>query len=247
MSILARLIYALFLASAVGLALSWWNGDEFAPDMPLDPAIDEEPRQVEVARPMFVARANEHDYQIKPLYEYELTGLVVSFKRFRPGIGIHERWNDYINVADVCVVWGHNASDVDLNAFDFWNLEFTCNYSTRDQVAWEQFNDDQLSNNHLVSDDPSIIAEIGRLRVGDQIHFRGWLSEYGQPGGPMRGTSTTRTDSGNGACETIYLTEFRILDSMETGWRTLWWVSLFGLIAAIGLWIVVPHHRMKGY
>src|SRR6056297_1536391 len=164
----------LLVISSLALLVSWWNGDRFPDAMHLDPAIDEAPRQVGAARPAFVAQANNHEYQINPLYEYELTGLVVSFKRFRPGIGIHERWNDYINVADVCVVWGENAREIDLNAFDFWNLEFTCMYSTRDRAAWERFNGDQLSNNHLVTDEPAVIEEIGRLRVGDQIHFRGW-------------------------------------------------------------------------
>ncbi|MGK7294262.1 MAG: hypothetical protein ACNS61_00365 [Candidatus Wenzhouxiangella sp. M2_3B_020] len=243
----ARTIYGLFGAGFAGLALSWWNYDRFADEMALDPAIDEPPRQIEVARPVFTARANEVDYEIRPLYEYELTGLVVSFNRFRPGFGLHERWNDYINVADICVVWGGNARDVDLNAFDFWNGQFTCNFSTGDRRAWERFDGDELSNNHLVTDDPVIRDEIKRLRVGDQVHLRGWLSEYGQPGGPMRGTSTTRTDTGDGACETIYLSEFRILSTMETDWRRSWWISLFVLIAAVALWAVTPHRILKGY
>ena len=243
----ARLIYGLAGVSLFGLALSWWNWDRFPDTLPLDPAIDEPPRQVEVVRPTFVARAHDHDYEIRPLYEYELTGLVVSFKRFRPGIGLHERWNDYINVADICVVWGGNARDVDLNAFDFWNGEFTCNFSTRDRTAWERFDETELSNNHLVTDDPAIRDAIDALEVGDQIHLRGWLAEYGQPGGPMRGTSTSRTDTGDGACETIYLSEFRILDSMETGWRRLWPVALFGLALAAFLWWITPHRAMRGY
>ncbi|MBS3742945.1 MAG: hypothetical protein KGY48_01190 [Wenzhouxiangellaceae bacterium] len=243
----ARLISTLFCGGLLGLLLSWWNWDRFAEAMVLDPALDEAPRQFQVDEPAFMVHANEVDYRVQPLYNYELTGLVVSFKRFRPGFGIHERWNDYINIADICVVWGDNVRDVDLNAFDFWNLSFTCNYSTRSQADWERFNADQLSNNHILTNDGRLKDEIRKLEVGDQIHLRGWLSEYGQPDGPIRGTSTVRTDTGDGACETIYLSEFTILDSMETGWRRLWWPSLFVLIIALALWWLTPYHKLKGY
>lgn len=243
----ARLISILFSASVIGLLLAWWNWDQFAEAMVLDPALDEAPRQRQIDEPPFMVQANEVDYRVQPLYNYELTGLVVSFKRFRPGIGLHERWNDYINIADICVVWGENARDVDLNKFRFSNGEFTCNYSTRNREAWDRFNPDQLSNNHILTDDERLKDEIRKLEVGDQIHLRGRLAEYGQPDGPVRGTSTVRTDTGNGACETIYLSEFTILNSMETGWRKLWWASLFGLFIAIALLWITPHHKLKGY
>ncbi|MEX0916105.1 MAG: hypothetical protein WDZ60_09440, partial [Wenzhouxiangellaceae bacterium] len=164
----ARLISILFIAGLFGLLLSWWNWDQFAAAMVLDPALDDPPRQFEVDEPAFTLYANDFDYRVQPLYNYELTGLVVSFKRFRPGIGIHERWNDYINIADICVIWGENARDVDLNAFEFWNLEFTCNYSTRSQGDWERFNRDQLSNNHIVTTDERLkrMRMLGTARFG---------------------------------------------------------------------------------
>ena len=40
--------------------------------------------------------------------------------------------------------------------------------------------------------------------------MRGWLAGYSNDDGFRRGTSTTRDDTGNGACETIYVDEFQI-------------------------------------
>lgn len=242
-----NVIATLVVASAMLLAVSWWNRDYFVMPSTLDPALAEDPRQVRVDRPAFTTSAEGVDYRVQPLYEYELTGLVVSFRRFRPGIGLHERWNDYINIADVCVVWGENADGLDLNRFKFWNGEFTCNFSTRDESAWRRFDPNRLSNNHLLTKDPQLKHVIGDLRVGDQIHMRGHLAEYGQPGGPVRGTSTTRTDSGNGACETIYLSEFRILRSMDNGWRTLFWLAIGGLVFGLGWWFSTPHSKLRRY
>lgn len=240
-----HVIASLFFTALLTTAVSWWNRNAFSEPLPWDPALAEPPRQVQVERPAFVAHANDIDYRIQPLYNYELTGLVVSFKRFRPGIGLHERWNDYINVADVCVVWGDNASELDLNRFDFWNLEFTCNVQTDDFAAWQAFDQNALANNHLLTTDPQVQAVIDDLRVGDILHLRGHLVEYEQPGGYLRGTSTTRTDRGNGACETIHVEHAQILASMDSDWRRLLWLGLFGLLASLGWWFMTPHHHLR--
>lgn len=240
-----HLMSGLFFLSLAIIALAWWNRNSFADTLPWDPALAEPPRQVQVERPAFMAHAHGVDYRVQPLYDYELTGLVVSFKRFRPGIGLHERWNDYINVADVCVVWGSNVTEVDLNAFKFWNGEFTCNYQTRDSEQWARFDETALSNNHLLTTDPVIKDVLGELRVGDVVYLRGQLSEYGEPGGHVRGTSITRTDRGNGACETLHLQHAQIIGSMDNGWRSLFWLGVFMLLAVVGAWFATPHHHLR--
>jgi hypothetical protein len=64
-------------------------------------------------------------------------------------------------------------------------------------------------------------------RKGDQVHFKGWLVSYGIKGSPYRRTSsTTRFDRGNGACETVFINEFRVLRAANPGWRALYRLSL---------------------
>lgn len=233
-------VAGLFFASLLLVFVAWLRSDVFPEDLSLDPAIAEPPRQVRVDSDAFMVRANDEPYRVQPLYRYEFTGLVVSFSHFEPGFGLHERWNDYINVADVCVVWGTNASQVDLNKFDFWNGQFTCNFGTSDGEAWRRFDKHALANNHLLTEKPHLQAVLDDLRVGDQIHVRGWLSEYGQPGGHVRGTSTSRTDSGDGACETVYLEDITILSSMNNPWRRIYWAALAMLALSVVLWFRIP-------
>jgi len=65
-------------------------------------------------------------------------------------------------------------------------------------------------------------------KKGDQIYLKGYLAEYTHSNGSFRrGTSTTRVDSGNGACETIYLEDFRILKGANLFWRYLFSLSAF--------------------
>jgi hypothetical protein len=130
------------------------------------------------------------------------------------------------------------VGQLDLNEFEFWNGQFTCFFKTRDQAAWRAFEKTGLSNNHLLTEDPYLRDMIERVRIGDQIRIRGWLASYGNEHGFSRGTSTTRTDTGNGACETIYVRDFAILASMENGWRTVFDGSALLAVALGLLWTV---------
>ena len=119
---------------------------------------------------------------------------------------------------DVCVVWGDNVVNPRLDKIDFWNGIFTCNVKTRDREAWEMFDMRALSNNHLISDRDVIRDAVQGIRIGDQIRVRGKLAAYRGPVGE-RGTSITRDDTGDGACETIYVEEFSVVEAAVSYWR----------------------------
>ncbi|MGB5540051.1 MAG: hypothetical protein WBO37_08190, partial [Gammaproteobacteria bacterium] len=86
-------------------------------------------------------------------------------------------------------------------------------------------------------DDSRLRKQIKQLRIGDQVRIQGWLVNYSNDAGFSRGTSTTRSDKGNGACETIYLKEFEILQPLNNGWRTLMNLALAGVIGSSLLWL----------
>ena len=73
---------------------------------------------------------------------------------------------------------------------------------------------------------------------GDQIYLKGYLATYSQPGGGLRGTSISRTDTGNGACETIYVEEFEFLKKSNRFWRFLFTLSTL-LVAACIIFMVI--------
>jgi len=220
------------------LPLSCWQRDDFGADLAILPALRIAPDQQRANHDPFSVQLNDVNYRIEPLYEYDLHGLVVSYRHHDGGRMLHRLWNDHLNVADLCVVWGRNATDLDLNAFDFWSGEFTCFFRTRDNAAWRRFDAAAISNNHLITEDGYLRDRIDAVRIGDQIHVKGWLASYSNGNGFRRGTSTTRTDTGNGACETIYVTRFEILSSMSNAWRGLFDLALVGLLTMSALWLV---------
>ncbi len=201
-----------------------------------------EPAQKIIKKAAFSTTVNKVDYEIQPMYDYVLYGLVVSYKLHDGDYNLHKRWNDHLNVADYCVVWDKSAYTEFLPKFVFWNGQFTCNFNTRNQQAWDSFDTEQLSNNHLISDDKDIRKKLRNIGIGDQIRITGWLSSYKNlNNGGSRGTSITRDDKGNGACETIYVNDVSILKSYRSEWRVVMYLSIMAFIFSLFMYIRAPH------
>jgi hypothetical protein len=99
-----------------------------------------------------------------------------------------------------------------------------------------------LSNNHLLADKETLKAALMDAEPGDHIRLRGLLAEYANPAnGFNRGTSTTREDTGNGACETIYVNEFTIVNKANRKLRRLYTlVKWLALGSGIGFLLMLP-------
>lgn len=229
------------LLSFILFLVSFWQRNDFSEDRPpVNSALLQEPLQTPTDKAAFAVTAGDIRYQIQPLYEYDLYGLIVSYRHHDGDYALHKLWNDHLNVADVCVVWQQNATDAHLHHLDFWNGQFTCNVKTSNQAAWDSFQMNQLSNNHLLSVDNAVRDKLNDIRIGDQIHIKGWLASYTNDQGGSRGSSTTRDDTGNGACETIFVQSVDILSQYHNRWRALMVLSLLVFIVSL-----VIHFRAK--
>lgn len=229
------------LVSFILLVISFWNRHNLYENMPVVDDLSQEPLQVEIKEPEFSINVNDIDYYIQPLYDYDIYGMVVSYRHHNSKYGLHKLWNDNLNVADFCLVWRDNAFKAQFDKLDFYSGQFTCNVKTSDRQAWESFNMFQLSNNHLLTADTSIRDKLKDIKIGDQIRIRGWLSSYRNSKGGSRGTSITRDDSGNGACETIYVNQVDILSQYKNGWRKLMYLSLFLFVISLTWYLKTPY------
>ena len=219
-------------ASFVLLLVSFWNRNDLPRNVVLLPALADEPKQTPTRKSAFEAVYNDVEYRVEPEYEYELHGMIVSYRHHDGKSRMHLRSSDHLNMLDVCVVWGDNATNPMLHKLDFWNGIFTCEVKTKNQEALDSFDIYKLSNNHLISDDPFIRDQVKDINIGDQIRVRGYLASYGSEGGGKRGTSTTRLDTGDGACETLYVEDFDIIQAASSNWRLSMYASLTVFLAA---------------
>jgi hypothetical protein len=230
----------LIIASAVLAIVSWWNRN----DVPRNPAFRAElaapPRQTATEKDPFVVDYAGVRYGVEPKFAYDLYGMVVSYRQHDGESSMHRRSNDHLNVADLCVVWSDTAFSPTLHKITFSNGIFTCNFETRDSDAWASLDTREISNNHLLSADDAIRNRVATVEVGDQVHIRGWLASYGS-GPSKRGTSTTRDDTGNGACETIYVDDFDVLARTRSGWRVTWFLAVATLVIGVIAHFSLPY------
>jgi len=238
-----RLLARLLFASGLGLlGASLWYRDAPPAQEALRPEVFDAPVQVAVRKPAFDTTVDGVTYKVQPLYTYDLHGVVVSLHSSDSFIDyIHRAWNDSLNVVDLCVIWGDNVK-ADLSEFSFSSGQFQCFWETKSEAAWKAFDQYQISNNHLLSNDPAVTKRLRSVRIGDQVRFRGYLAEYSHNHGFdfKRGTSIVRTDTGNGACETVFVEDFENLQPGGGPWRRLFWVALGLLALGVVAWLVLP-------
>lgn len=237
-------MYKLLAAASLALLLaSCWQAESLPPPAQLNEALLAPPQQIPVHQAPFQTRVGEVDYTVRPLYRYELTGLVVSRHDSQTWWDYaHAEWKDALNAVDLCVVWGDNVASGAYQPLSYSSDQWTCHVETRSTEAWQAFDPTALSNNHLLADRPELAKLLRQARVGDQIRLSGYLSEYSHKVGAgfHRGTSTTRDDTGNGACETIYVEQFEILQAGGKPWRALRWPAAVACLVFVALWLRQP-------
>lgn len=111
MQLIVKVVFWICAPLAV---VAWWNSDNFVPYPAIPVELTADPAQKKVKSARFKASFNAVDYAVVPKYDYEIYGMVVSFRYHDGDRMLHKMWNDHLNVADVCVVWGSNAVVVDL-------------------------------------------------------------------------------------------------------------------------------------
>jgi hypothetical protein len=213
-----------FLACLLLGVLSLLFDDRLPPRSDIFPQLLLEPVQTKRdLPPAFRISKRKMTYIVTPLFRYELSGLVVSQHRSDSLLDIsHRRWRDYLNIKDLCLVWGRNIRSGVYREMKFWNRDFTCMCRFPDEATAALFSWRHLSNNHILCADDGLSRRILKVRPGDQVHFRGYLASYSQPANQFfRGSSTTRDDTGNGACETVFVTDFQVLRRANPVWRAL--------------------------
>ncbi len=244
---LTRLFGWLFIVSLGIAALTWLRVDELPPPDSYGTQPLPAPRQQPTTRQPFDVEVGGERYRIEPLFDYQLQGVIVSYHDADSFVDTwhHDRWKDFLNVRDLCVIWGDNVRGGVYRDMDFRNDSWTCWAYWPDQETGARFRMDQLSNNHLLTADPSLQEALMAARPGDHIRFQGMLARYrNTANGFSRGTSTSRDDRGNGACETVFLTGFEVVTTPDAVARTLHnaarWLAGLSLAGFVVAFVAAP-------
>ncbi|WP_440222327.1 hypothetical protein ACQQ2N_14700 [Dokdonella sp. MW10] len=190
-----------WLAIALAAALAgWWFSPPFARSRPPGILAPDAPRQVDLAD---AASFLHGDYTVQPLAEFRVHARVLSREDYRFDAGAP------LSPMDLALGWGAMSDSALLEKLDFHQSVRYMYLRWSEQkplpLPWVEISR-QFGNMHMVPATPSVATWLGRVRAGDVVHIEGLLIEASLPSGWRWRSSLTRDDTGNGACELVYVT-----------------------------------------
>ncbi len=189
-----------------------------------------DPLQTSTLRPPFQARVGDQTHHVVPLFDYQIAGLVVS-SGFSKNMA--KRRNDDLNLMDVGLLWGDNLDPAIYQNITFINNGVWLRFDTKDRKVWNRFDQNRVSNNHLICTDLSLRKRIKALHPGEIISMEGCLADYSG-----RHSSTVRTDRGDGACEVLWVDKLILLQDKTKPWELLFRGSFYSLLGLLLLKII---------
>lgn len=143
-------------------------------------------------------KKNNKTIYIDMLYEYEITGRVVNTQKYH-----NNEIFSQISPIDVSISWGETAEQNNHNKIKYSSIGDRKVYSSYSYDA--VYNSFEISNNHLIPQNDKIKKYLSLIKKNDYIKIEGYLVNISSNNWYNR-TSTTRNDTGDGACEIIYVT-----------------------------------------
>ena len=142
---------------------------------------------------------------------YSITGQLASKNRYTNG------FMSDLSPWDYALAWGQVGTYID--QLKFKQMVRFCLFEPKDGAVVDfNYVNSHMSNNHLIPATKNIRRALSLAKKGDIVKLDGFLVnvEAGKNGQTVATwhTSTTRTDTGNGACEIVYVTRLRIGDKV---------------------------------
>jgi hypothetical protein len=174
---------------------------------PIDVSQPPEQTALDGADPIRLEAAG-YEFVITPLARYVVRGVVVSRESYHTG------WNASLSPCDVALVWGELAEDGAWHRLSwsqsgrwyYWRWHGLRPFSNEEVVR-------NSSNTHVVPASPDLGSAARSLSPGDIAELSGELVRIdGRKGGQTVWwkSSLSRTDTGDGSCELLYLRRLRV-------------------------------------
>ena len=206
-------------AARVGVRLSWIGGALLLGAVACGPSrTGEDPAAIDVSQPPeqtaiespepIKVAGGGWEFTITPLASYVLRGIVLSRENYSWG------WNGRLSPCDVAMAWGDLAMDDAWRKLEwsqdgrwyFWRWSGASPFPSAMVVR-------SSSNTHIVPADPNLKRAARSLGEGDIAELTGELVRIEGRNGAERvvwKSSLSRTDTGDGSCELLYLRLLRV-------------------------------------
>jgi len=144
------------------------------------------------------------DATLHPLAKFVVTARVLSRDNY------HFDAESDISPTDLALGWGRMSDSAVLRLVDVDQGGRFYSWSVHEFPIPRREIETHSANMHMVPADATVARTLKRVRVGDVVTIEGDLIEADKPGGWKWRSSLTRDDTGDGACELVYVTDLTI-------------------------------------
>jgi hypothetical protein len=165
---------------------------------PAEIAFGDGPLQTDA--PSAMTPFQHEDALLKPLAGFSVDARVLSSKTYGS-----DRESKYAPI-DLALGWGRMRDDAVLSKLDISQSGRWYNYRWRDQppIAADEIVRSS-ANMHMIASNSAVADALDDLDADDRIRIDGWLVQVEAQDGWRWRSSLSRDDSGQGACEVIYV------------------------------------------
>ncbi len=181
-------------------AFLWWTDRP----VPREPGVlaPEPPLQVELPEEEFFPH---DDFVIAKVARFEVAARVLGKERYWV-----EREADLVPY-DLALGWGRMSDSTVLEKISISQGRRYYFWSVREYPIPRSEIISSSANMHLIPSTKEVRDAIGSVREGQVVRFTGYLVRAIGPNGWRWTTSLTRTDTGNGACELVWVETFEVV------------------------------------
>lgn len=189
-----RLLWFALLAALGWGALGWWAHRPLQP--PAGVLAADAPEQMDLDEGTTLQRG---DVTLHTRAHFALTARVLSREDYRFDAGAS------LAPTDLALGWGRMSDNAVLSRIDirqsgrfyYWHVDaFPI---PRREIETSS------ANMHLIPADEGVRRAMERVRQGELVHIEGFLVDASRPDGWRWRTSLSREDTGNGACELVFV------------------------------------------
>lgn len=205
-----RMRHWLFIALCVFIAYKHWptlhHTYTKAASFSSENQVQNDPIQKEVSGlPSF----QKNGYLIKPLASFQVYGRVLSSQYYAPKT---DREADIASV-DLALGWGPMSDQKVIDKIQIsQGQRFYHWYVTEFPIPREEI-ETHSGNMHLIAANDAVKAQLEDIHIGQIVHISGYLVDVHGEGGYQWHSSKTRSDTGYGACEVIWVESVAISEN----------------------------------
>ena len=141
------------------------------------------------------------DFTITPLADYAIEARLLSIEHYNFDAGAK------LSPTDLAVGWGPMSDEAVINKLDISQGNRFFNWRAEILPIPQHDIEIHAANMHVIPANDAVKSQLKKVKVGQVVTLKGQLIEAKTANGWHWRSSLTREDTGNGACELMYVTE----------------------------------------